>query len=70
MSNRILTWPEVVAAFMRATKPRAVYSSAGIGYWVVRSVVDGTIIQGVDPLLEAAYHAWWEARECYLHVKS
>jgi hypothetical protein len=41
-------------------KPRA-HQSATNGYWVVWSVENGTVIQGVGDTLRAAFHDWYEA---------
>ena len=39
-------------------KPRARWSPAGTGYWVVRLVRNGTVYQGVGATLTEAYGAW------------
>jgi hypothetical protein len=36
-------------------KPRATWTSEGIGYWVVRTVMKGRCIQGAAATLVAAY---------------
>lgn len=39
-------------------KPRARWCPLGVGYWVVRTVERGTVIQGVAKRLDLAYCYW------------
>jgi hypothetical protein len=40
-------------------KPRAKYCWEGVGYWVIWSVMDGVVIQGVSSLgCRFAYNEW------------
>lgn len=47
------------ATELRQNKPRARWCPYGVGYWVVRINLGGTVYQGVGLTLEAAYEDWF-----------
>lgn len=51
------------------TKPRARWCPYGIGYWTVRSLQHGTLVQGVGFSLKEAYREWHRMERAFLLSK-
>lgn len=48
-----------------ATKPRARWNACGVGYWTVRTIINGCCYQGVGTTLDAAYSDWTDVMRQY-----
>lgn len=55
----------VYAWLKKLPKPRARWNPYGVGYWTVRTVLDGTIYQGVGSTLQEAYGEWVNLMETH-----